>query len=428
MNESDVDGARVIRRAGLRIIPLLGLAYLVAFMDRSNIAFAAKTMNADLGFSATVYGIGGAVFFLSYALFEIPSNILLERVGARRWIARIMITWGLIAAAMMVVRNAWAFYAMRFLLGLAEAGFFPGVVFYLSLWFPRAERGRAISRFYISGPLARVVMGIVSVWLLSLNGFGGLRGWQWLFLAEGLPAVVVGLLVLWLLPDRPERVTWLSDAEKGWLARRLAEDAPSARRGGLLAALRLPVVLLLGLIGGLTTMAYYTFTLSEPQILREATGWSVASIGYLVSAGGLAGAGGMLLTGALSDRIGTRIPFLAIGAALVLIGYGAFWTRAGPVVALGGYLCYVLAWGSVTLSVWMLCTDLVNPRDMAVATAAVNTMSQAGAFVGPILWGLARDATGAFGRGFAGLVLAQALALGMIAVLHRLAARNKGVA
>jgi len=388
-------------------------------MDRSNISFAAKTMNADLGFSATVYGIGGGVFFLSYALFEVPSNILLERVGARRWIARIMISWGVIAAAMMLVHTAWQFYALRFLLGLAEAGFFPGVIFYLSLWFPREARGRAISRFYISGPLTRVVMGVVSVWLLAMNGAGGLKGWQWLFLLEGLPAVLVGVLVLWLLPETPEKVGWLSPAEKDWLAARLAEDAGPVRLGHPLRAVRLPAVLLLGIVGFLTTCAYYTFTLSEPQILGQVTGWSVASVGYLVSVGGLAGAAGMLFTGWASDRSGTRMPFMAGSAALVLVAYLLFAAGGGRGTGLIAYACYVACWGSVTLSVWMLCTDLVQPSDMAVATAMVNAMSQTGAFVGPIVWGMARDATGSFHAGFWGLVAVQALALVFVGALGR---------
>ena len=415
-----VDGAGVLRRAAWRIIPLLGLAYMVAFMDRSNISFAARTMNADLGFSATVYGIGGGVFFLSYALFEVPSNILLERVGARRWIARIMITWGMLAAAMMLVHTAWQFYVLRFLLGLAEAGFFPGVIFYLSLWFPKAARGRAISRFYISGPLTRVVMGVVSVWLLAMNGAGGLKGWQWLFLVEGLPAVLVGILVLWLLPEAPHKVAWLSTAEKDWLAARLAEDAgPVREHGHFLRALRLPVVLLLGIVGFLTTCAYYTFTLSEPQILGQATGWPVASVGYLVSLGGLAGAAGMLFTGWTSDRLGTRMPFMAGSTAMVLLAYLLFAAGGGHATGLIAYGCYVACWGSVTLLVWMACTDLVAPRDMAVATAMVNAMSQAGAFVGPIVWGMARDATGSFRAGFWGLVAVQALALVFVGALAR---------
>jgi ACS family tartrate transporter-like MFS transporter len=416
---AQVDGAKVLARASWRIIPLLGLAYLVAFMDRSNISFAAKSMNADLGFSATIYGIGGGVFFASYALFEIPSNILLERIGARRWIARIMITWGVIAAGMMWVRTPWQFYTLRFLLGLAEAGFFPGVIFYLSLWFPQAARGRAISRFYVSGPLTRVVMGLLSPALLAMNGMGGMKGWQWLFVVEGLPAVLVGLLVLWLLPERPETVQWLTPDEKAWLAGRLAQDGGAGRHGNPLAALRLPAVLLLGMVGLLTTCAYYTFTLSEPQILAQATGWSGVWVGYLVSLGGLAGAGGMLLTGWLSDRSGTRMPFMAGSATLVLVAYALFATDGGRMTGLIAYALFVAGWGSVTLSVWMLCTDLVGPRDMAVATAMVNTMSQAGAFVGPILWGIARDATGSFHAGFVGLAMVQAMALLFVAGIAR---------
>jgi MFS transporter, ACS family, tartrate transporter len=274
-----------------------------------------------------------------------------------------------------------------------------------------------------------VVMGVLSVWLLSLDGAGGLKGWQWLFVVEGLPAVVVGVVVLWLLPDGPRDVRWLSDAEKSWLARTLAAEAPRAgAHRSVLSALRLPAVLLLGVVGFLTTMAYFTFTLSEPQILGQATGWSVRSVGYLVSLGGLAGAGGMLFTGWLSDRVGTRAPFMLGGTAMVLLGYALFALGGGRDAGLIGYACYVACWGSVTLSVWMLCTDLVAPADMAVATALVNTMSQAGAFVGPILWGMARDATGGFALGFRGLVMTQALALVFAGLVVRQARAGRRVA
>ena len=181
-----------IRKASWRILPLLGLGYLVAYVDRANISFAAPRMNADLHFTATVYGLGAGLFFLSYGVFEVPSNLLLMRFGARRWLARIMITWGMLAMAMMLVRTPLQFYIVRFLLGFAEAGFFPGVVFYLSHWFPKAQRGRAVSRFYASGPLSVIVMGLVSGALLKLDGRSGLHGWQWLFLLEGLPAVLMG--------------------------------------------------------------------------------------------------------------------------------------------------------------------------------------------------------------------------------------------
>ena len=191
----DVAPPGTVSRAAWRILPLLGVAYLFAYMDRVNISFAALQMNADLGFSATVYGLGGGLFFLAYALFEVPSNLFLTRIGARRWIARIMITWGMLAAAMMFVHTAWQFYLIRFLLGAAEAGFFPGIVYYLAHWFPRDVRGRALSVIYILGALAGVVIGALSPLLLSLDGSRGLQGWQWLFLVEGLPAVLVGLSI-----------------------------------------------------------------------------------------------------------------------------------------------------------------------------------------------------------------------------------------
>lgn len=422
-------GKSALSKAGWRIIPLLALAYMVAFMDRSNISFAAATMNADLGFSATIYGIGGGLFFASYALFEVPSNIILARVGARRWIARIMITWGLIAAGMMFVRTPWQFYSMRFLLGIAEAGFFPGVIFYLSQWFPKEARGRAISRFYISGPLTRVVLGTASVWLLALDGLHGLAGWQWLFLVQGLPAVLVGLLVLWLLPGSPETVGWLTPEEKGWLARQMARDATAVgppKRAHHLSVLGHPMVLLLGLIGFLTTAAYYTFVLNEPQIIGLSTGLAVREVGYVVSIGGLLGVGGMLFTGHFSDKRGHRLPFLFISTLLVMGAFLLLSLSLGPVPTLLAYFLFALTWGSVTLSVWMVCTDVLHPSELAVGTAMVNTMSQVGSFIAPILWGISKDVTGSFRLGQFGLVAFEVLALAVIVVLAA-RVRRKGV-
>src|SRR5438309_1423167 len=217
-------GQTALRKAFWRIAPLILLAYLCAYTDRVNVGFAALQMNVDLKFSATIYGLGGGLFFLGYALFEIPSNLMLVRFGARRWIARIMFTWGVLAVGMMFVRSPMQFYIMRFLLGVAEAGFFPGVLYYLSGWFPVAQRGRAVSRFYVAVPLASVVMGGVSGQLLALDGIGQLQGWQWLFLAEGLPSVLIALLLLRWLPDRPATSGWLTDAEKAWIAEELDRE------------------------------------------------------------------------------------------------------------------------------------------------------------------------------------------------------------
>ena len=207
-------GRAAVSKASWRLLPLIGLGYGIAYMDRVNISFAALQMNQDLHFSATVYGLGGGLFFLSYAMLEVPSNLLLVRFGARRWIARIMLTWGLLAAGMMFVKTPTQFYVMRFLLGSAEAGFFPGVGFYLMQWFPAAHRGRAISRFYVALPLRSVVMGAVAGSLLNRHGQFGLAGWQWLFLVEGLPAVILSAVILVGLPDSPAQAAWLTDNER----------------------------------------------------------------------------------------------------------------------------------------------------------------------------------------------------------------------
>src|SRR5256885_13567753 len=231
-------------KASWRIIPLLGLGYLCSYLDRLNVSFAATQMNVDLKFSATVYGLGSGFFFLTYALLEIPSGIVMPRVGARRWIVRIMVSWGLISAGMMFIRTPLQFYIMRLLLGAAEAGFWPTCLFYLASWYPAAYRGRAISRFYCFYGGAGIVGGILSSWLLGLDGLAGLRGWQPAFPIEGLPTVALGVVMFWLLPDSPESARWLSEGERSWIVHELA--AENARLGAgkhtpVLHALRDPL-------------------------------------------------------------------------------------------------------------------------------------------------------------------------------------------
>src|SRR5262245_29611860 len=207
-----------------RLIPFLFLLYVVAFLDRVNVGFAALQMKADLGLSDAVYGLGAGIFFLGYFLFEVPSNLILERVGPRWWIARIMISWGVISSCMMFVRGEAAFHSLRFLLGVAEAGFFPGMILYLTYWFPSAERARAVALFMTATAMSGVVGGPVSGALLEMDGIGGLAGWQWLFLLEGLPAIALGFVVLAVLGDRPEDARWLEPQERSWLVARLAAE------------------------------------------------------------------------------------------------------------------------------------------------------------------------------------------------------------
>ena len=410
-----------MKKALWRILPLIALAYLFAYMDRVNVSFAAAQMNADLKFSATIYGLGGGLFFLGYALFEIPSNLMLVRFGARQWIARIMITWGLLAAGMMFIQTPMQFYVVRFLLGVAEAGFYPGVIYYFSGWFPRTYRGRAVSRFYVASPLASIVMGGISGWLLGLDGLGNLQGWQWLFLVQGLPAILVGLLVLRFLPDTPARVAWLTEPEKKWLQETLAREQARMRQPvghNVLAAFRNPRVLLVGAIGFLCIGALTTFVLSAPLLLAGATGLNATRVGFLVSLGGIIGAIAMLLAGAYSDRHGNRFQhafwwtLVQAGAFLVLC------LAPTPAIVIVAYLAFATVCFTVPMLTSSGWAEVLHVRELAVGAAAINTMAQIGAFVSPFAWGAAKDATGSFQAGLVALVVMTLLLAVLLRTLH----------
>ncbi len=377
-------------------------------------------MNRDLHFSAAIYGLGGGLFFLSYALLEVPSNLLLARFGARRWIARIMITWGLLAAGMLFVRTPLQFYVMRFLLGVAEAGFFPGVIYYLTSWFPAEARGRAITRFYVASPLSTVVMGGVAGSLLGLQGRLGLAGWQWLFLVEGLPAVLMGVAILFLLPDSPASAKWLSPDEKDWIERKLAADFSSPERHrdrGLLRALLNPIVLAFALVNVVALGSYYAFNLSAPQLLGQATHLDVGRVGYLVAAGGVLGAVTMVLAGWHSDRRRERFVHLAIPLFTSALAYAILSVTKDPLVMIGAYWLAIVSNFGIAATVWLAPSDVLAPRSMAVSVAVINSIGQLGSFVSPFLWGLAKDATGSFHLGISllpiGYILAALLVLGL---------------
>ncbi|MGB6690291.1 MAG: MFS transporter, partial [Terracidiphilus sp.] len=285
-----------MRKASLRLLPVIAIGYCLAFMDRINISFASLRMNDDLHFSATVYGFGAGLFFIGYALCEVPSNLLMLRFGARRWMTRIMLTWGLLAAAMMFVRTPLEFYSVRLLLGIAEAGFFPGVIYYLTLWFPASMRARAVSRFYIAYPLSSTVMGSLAGWLMGLNGRMGLTGWQWLFLVEGLPAALFSVVIFYALPDGPADARWLTPEEKSWLRRQLDNDSSRAHLGhgaGVLQALLSPKVWMIGMYFFFALTASYAYTFSAPAIFQAATGWSVGGVGAFIALLGIGGAATM---------------------------------------------------------------------------------------------------------------------------------------
>jgi ACS family tartrate transporter-like MFS transporter len=259
-----------VRRITWRLLPFVFLLYLIASIDRSNVAFAALQMNHDLGFTGSVYGFGAGIFFIAYCVFEIPSNLILAQVGARRWISRIMISWGIVACAMMLIRGRASFYILRFLLGAAEAGFFPGMIFYLGQWFPAAERARAVSRFMMAIPVAGALGGVLAGVLLGLDGKLGLAGWQWLFLVGGLPSVILGIAVWFVLPDRPQHAAWLSEAQRATLLTKLdAERAAvemSHGRKSVRQALVHPLLWQLAALWFLVAVCAYTFGFWAPHL------------------------------------------------------------------------------------------------------------------------------------------------------------------
>jgi MFS transporter, ACS family, tartrate transporter len=417
-----------LRKAGWRILPILSIGYCLAYMDRINISFAALRMNNDLHFSATTYGLGAGLFFIGYALCEVPSNLLLLRFGPKRWLARIMLTWGLLAAAMMFVRSPIQFYALRLVLGVAEAGFFPGVIYYLTLWFPVTMRARAVSRFYVALPLSSTVMGSLAGWLLGLQGKMGLAGWQWLFFIEGLPAVLFSFIIFGLLPDGPEQAKWLTTAEKRWLKHQLEADSAQAHLGhsaGVLQALVSPKVWLIGAFFFSVLTCNYAYGFSAPAMLQSATGWTVGRVGALVAAFGIAGALSMLLGGAHSDRTGDRalhciVPCCVMAASFLVASYG----RPGWVVVVALGVSFIAA-NALQAPALAVPTQFLAGRAAAAGIAAMNTITMFSGFVGPYWMGVMKDRTGTYWLGLRGLIIPSLIAATTMLVLTRSLARNK---
>ena len=409
-----------MRRIGWRLVPFLILAYFVSFLDRVNVGFAAIQMNHDLGLTATVFGWGAGIFFLGYFLMEIPSNLALERFGARLWIARIMATWGIISAAMALVQGPWSFIGLRFLLGLAEAGFFPGVILYLTYWFPSAYRARIIGIFMISIPISSFLGSPISGALLGLSGFG-LRGWQWLFILEGLPAVLMAGFVLWFLPDKPTSAAWLPADERDWLARQLqAEGTRNAARGAagkpsLGDMLRDRRLILFAAIYFGSTASSYGLTFWTPQIVKS-YGLGNFETGLLNSIPYGFASVAMILWGRHSDQVRERrwhlaIPFLVLAAGLaggtVLSGLTPL-VCALTVAAMGVYM--------LKGPFWALATEQLPPVAAAASIAAINSVGNLGGFLGPYLIGAIKDATGSFTLSLVPLILF-ALISGFLALL-----------
>lgn len=409
---------RVIKKAALRLIPFMGLLYLVAFLDRVNISFAALKMNEDLNFSATVYGTGAGIFFIGYFLFEVPSNILLEKFGARKWIARIMITWGLLSAATAFVNSPTTFYVVRFLLGLAEAGFFPGMILYLTYWFPTAYRARIIGAFLIAIPLSSVIGAPISTMLLSLEGLG-LRGWQWLFIIEGLPAVLLGFVVLFFLLDKPNEAKWLTQEEKDWLNNTLAEERKereSQHKLSLIQTLLNGRVWLFSLIYFGIVIGLYGLSFWLPQIIKGFGEMSNLQIGMLTTIPYLFAALAMFFWGLHSDKTGERIWHVSLPAFLGAIGLAASAYFSSPELVLLTLTISAIGIYSCIPSFWTLPTTMLSGTAAAGGIALINSIGNLGGYLGPFLIGYFKDKTQSYG--YAMLTLAVFIAIsGIITIL-----------
>ena len=409
--------AAALAKARRRLLPFLFLLYVVSYLDRINVGFAALQMNAALGFSSVTYSFGAGIFFLSYTLLEIPSNVILARVGARLWIARIMITWGLISAGMMFVHSATAFYVLRFALGAAEAGFFPGIIYCLTKWFPRRERARAIAGFMTAVVVAGIVGGPISGALLSLDGVGGLAGWQWLFVVEGLPAVVLGVVVLRVLPGQPSEARWLTPEEQLALTTTLlAEEAsPESTVHSIRSALTSGRVWLLATVYFTIPVMLYAFGFWLPQIVRSASGAGDFAIGWLSAIPYAVAAVGMVVIGRHSDRTGERRWHIALtamigGAAFALTGF-----VHGTAFVMTTLSIAMLGLASMLGPFWAFATSFLGGIGAAAGIALVNSVGNVGGFVGPNIIGYVQQATGGFTGGL--VAIGAVLAAGGLLVL-----------
>ncbi len=390
---------RVIRKITLRLIPFLFILYVGAYLDRVNVGMAKLTMMKDLHFSESIYGFGAGIFFLGYFIFEVPSNLILAKMGARVWIARIMITWGLISAAMMFTTSPNTFYFLRFLLGVAEAGFFPGMVFYLTNWFPAVQRARAISRFMVAIPISGVIGNPLSGLLLGLNGKANLTGWQWLFLLEGMPSILLGFVTLLYLTDRPDQAKWLTSDESEYLIERLRKEHEKKEERhslGLLQAFTNPRVLLLCLLYFCIVVTGYGLTMNLPSIVQALGKSSALTTGLLSAIPNICAAIAMILIGSHSDRTHERRWHVAVSCFIGAVGLAMTAVLHDPIPGLIGVCVASLGQASTLAPFWALTTSFLSGMAAAGGIAFINSVGNLGGQAGPWLMGFIKDRTGSF--------------------------------
>lgn len=395
-----------MRRVSMRLLPFLFVLYVFNFVDRSNVALAALQMNRDLHFSSSAFGFGAGIFFIGYALFEVPSNVVLHRFGARRWIARIMISWGILASLMMFVRTPMQFYVVRFLLGVAEAGFFPGVVYYLTQWFPTARRARATSRFFIALPVSGIFGGFFGGFLLTLDGHSGLAGWQWLFLMEGLPSVLIGISVLWYLTDGPEEARWLDDRQRTWLIETMRLDHEASGPQHAVShwyALKQPIIWFLMVPYFLMLTAGYGYTFWVPIVVRDTLHTSDTHTAFVTAAIAAVSMVTMLAAAWSSDRMHERFYHAAASGVFIAIGFTGAALLPQPILKIVFLGMVLIGCNMLLAPFWCLPSMVLSGGAAAVGIALINSVGNVGGFVGPYMIGFLKDATGSNTAVFLGL-------------------------
>jgi MFS transporter, ACS family, tartrate transporter len=409
---------RAFRKATRRLIPFLFLIYVVAYLDRVNVSFAQLQLEDDLDFSDTIFGLGAGIFSLGYVLFGVPSNLALNRFGARRWLAWIMIVWGVLSASTMFIDGPAAFYVLRFLLGVAEAGFFPGIILYLTWWFPERERTRTLALFLTAIAAAYVAGGPLSGGLLELDGLAGLDGWQWLFLVEGLPAIGLGFVTLRFLDDRPADAEWLSPDERRFLEEEVTRERAlkeAAGTNGLGDALRSGQVWLLGLIYFILLAAGFGLTFFVPDLVQDRTGYTDFEVGVLAAIPYGIATATMLLVSARAGRAPSRRPYIVV---LVLVGAAGTLLTAhaqSPLLLIVAITLAAVGLLSAIPVFWALPTAFLSGTAAAAGIALIAAVGNLGGFAGPAFTGVVEDSTGGFERPLS--VLAGLVAVGAVLAL-----------
>jgi ACS family tartrate transporter-like MFS transporter len=395
---------RVVRKISWRILPFVMLLYFVSFLDRVNIGFAAFTMNRAIGLTTAMYGLGGGLFFVGYFLFEVPSNLILYRVGVRVWIARVMVTWGLVSAGSAFVTGPHSFYTLRFVLGVAEAGFFPGIILYLSLWFPARFRAIAAAMFMAAAPLSTAIGSPISGALMELPKFAGLSNWQWLYIIEAVPAILLGLAVLKVLTDKPEQAHWLELEERDWLVSTLQSERTSTKSShgaGLASALRTmhdPRVLALSLIYLGTSAGLYTLGLWAPLILRQFA-FSSIETGWINAVPSVVAIGAMTVWARHSDQAQERTWHVVLPCAAACIGFvwaGTAHTAIGVILAL---VIVNVGISAAKAPLWAMATTFLSGASAAAGIATINSIGNLGGFLGPFLIGWIKGRSGSYTGG-----------------------------